>query len=73
MKNHIHIMMTTIGVLIFLLTLSEIIDILMGDFYGNWYYWSLWLGGLLCIVGVIGKLEKIDKKVDSKTDDNNMV
>ena len=69
MKKHVHTLMIIVGVIIFLLTLSEIIDILMGDFYGNWYYWSLWLGGGLCIVGVVGKIEIINKKVDSKTDE----
>ena len=72
MKKHIHIIMTTVGVMIFLLTLSEIIDIILGDFSGTLYYWSLWVGGILCIVGVIGKLEKIDKKIDSKTDEKPM-
>ena len=68
--------MTTIGIIIFLLTLSEIIDMswekTLGEkFYGSLYYWFLWLSGVLCIVGVIGKLEKIEKKIASKTDDNN--
>ena len=72
MKKHIHTIMITIGMLIFLLTLSEIIDIILGDFWGTLYYWFLWLGGVLCIVGVIGKLEKIDKKIDSKTDEKPM-
>jgi hypothetical protein len=72
MKKHIHTIMITIGVLIFLSTLSEIIDIILGDFSGTLYYWSLWVGGILCIVGVIGKLEKIDKKIDSKTDEKPM-
>ena len=66
MKKHIYTIMTIIGVLLFLLTLFEIIDMSWEEtwgegFYGNWYYWFLWLGGVLCIVGVIGKLEKIDK------------
>ena len=72
MKKHIHTIMITIGTLIFLLTLSEIIDIIWGDFWGTLYYWSLWLGGGLCIVGVVGKLEKINKKIDSKTDEKPM-
>ena len=67
-----HTIMTTIGVMIFLLTLSEIIDMswksTWGEgFYGSLYYWFLWLGGMLCIVGVIGKLEKIDKKIGKST------
>ena len=78
MTKHIHTIMTTIGVMIFLLTLSEIIDMSWEEawgegFYGSLYYWFLWLGGMLCIVGVIGKLDKIDKNIDSKTDDDNMV
>ena len=72
MKKHIRTIITTIGLLIFLLTLSEIIDIILGDFWGTWYYWSLCLGGGLCIVGVVGKLEKINKKIDSKTDEKPM-
>jgi hypothetical protein len=63
--------MITIGTLIFLLTLSEIIDIIWGDFWGTLYYWFLWLGGGLCIVGVVGKLEKINEKIDSKTERDN--
>ena len=76
MKKHIHTIMTTIGVMIFLLTLSEIIDMSWEEtwgegFYGSLYYWFLWLGGGLCIVGVVGKLEKINEKIDSKTEREN--
>ena len=53
MKKHINTIITTVGLIIFLLTLSEIIDIILGDFWGTLYYWSLWLGGGLCIVGVV--------------------
>ena len=77
MKKHIYTIMTIIGVLLFLFTLFEIIDMSWEEtwgegFYGSLYYWFLWLGGMLCIVGVIGKLEKIDKKIDSKTDEKPM-
>ena len=72
MKKHIHTIMTTIGVIIFLFTLSEIIDMSWQEawgegFYSSLYYWLLWLGGVLCIVGVIGKLEKIDKIIEKST------
>jgi hypothetical protein len=77
MKKHIRTIMTTIGVLIFLLTLSEIIDMSWEEtwgegFVGSLYYWFLWLGGILCMCGVIGKLDKIEKKIDSKTDEKTM-
>ena len=78
MKKHIHIIMTTVGVLIFLLTLSEIIDMLWEEtweegFIGSLYYWFLWLGCIVSMCGVIGKLDKIEKNINSKTDDANMV
>ena len=78
MKKHIHTIITTIGLLIFLLTLSEIIDMSWEEtwgegFIGSLYYWFLWLGGIMSICGVIGKLDKIEKKIDSKTDDDNML
>ena len=77
MKKHIHLILTTVGVMIFLLTLSEIIDMSWEEawgegFYGSLYYWFLWLSGVLCITGVIGKLDKIEKKIDSKTDEKTM-
>ena len=71
MKNHIHTMMTTIGVLIFLLTLSEIIDIVLGDFYGSLYYWFMLLGFVLFFIGC-GRMikemtiEEIEKKLTQK-------
>ena len=78
MKKHIRTITTTIGLLIFLLTLSEIIDMSWEEtwgegFIGSLYYWFLWLGGIMSICGVIGKLDKIEKKIDSKTDDDNML
>ena len=78
MKKHIHTSMIGIGVLIFLLTLSEIIDMSWEEtwgegFIGSLYYWFLWLGCIVSMCGVIGKLDKIEKKIDSKTDDANMV
>ena len=61
MTKHIHTIMTTIGVMIFLLTLSEIIDIVLGDFYGSLYYWFLWLGGVLFVYGLGNLVKKINK------------
>ena len=77
MKKHIHTSMIGIGVLIFLLTLSEIIDMSWEEtwgegFYGSLYYGFLWLGGIFCVSGVIGKLDKIEKKIDPKTDEKPM-
>ena len=71
MKKHIHAIMTTIGVMIFLLTLSEIIDMSWEKnwgkaFYGSLYYWLLWIGGVLCISGIGGKLNKIEKNINLK-------
>ena len=78
MKKHIHTIMTSVGLIIFLLTLTEIIDMFWEEtwgegFIGSLYYWFLWLGGIMSICGVIGKLDKIEKKIDSKTDDDNML
>ena len=78
MKKHINTIITTVGLIIFLLTLSEIIDMSWEEtwgegFIGSLYYWFLWLGGIMSICGVIGKLDKIEKKIDSKTDDDNML
>ena len=58
MKKHIDNIIINAGVLIFLLNLSEIIDMLMGDFYGSLYYWFIWLGGVLFIFGLVRKIEK---------------
>ena len=49
------------GMIIFLLTLSEIIDTLMGDFYGSLYYWFIWLSGVLFIYGLGNVVKKINK------------
>ena len=67
MKKHIYTIMTIIGLLLFLFTLFEIIDMSWEEtwgegFYGCLYYWFLWLGGIMSIYGVIGKLDKIEKK-----------
>ena len=77
MKKHIRTIMTTIGLLIFLLTLSEIIDMLWEEtweegFIGSLYYWFLWLGCIVSYCGVIGKLDKIEKKIASKTEEKPM-
>ena len=71
MKKHIYTIMTIIGVIIFLLTLSEIIDMSWEEtwekgFYSTFYYWILWLGGVFCVIGIFGKLDEIEKKIDEK-------
>ena len=79
MKKHIYTIMTIIGVLIFLLTLSEIIDMswekTWGEgFHGSLYYLFMWLGFVLFFIGY-GKMikketiEEIQKIIDSKTDE----
>ena len=77
MKKHIHTIMISFGVLIFLLTLSEIIDMSWEEtwgegFVGSLYYWFIWLGVIMSYCGVIGKLDKIEKKIDSKTNEQPM-
>jgi hypothetical protein len=77
MKKHIHTIMISFGVLIFLLTLSEIIDMYWEEtwgegFVGSLYYWFIWLGVIMSYCGVIGKLDKIEKKIDSKTNEQPM-
>jgi hypothetical protein len=77
MKKHIRTIITTIGLLIFLLTLSEIIDMsweeIWGEkFVGSLYYWFLWLGCIMSYCGIIGKLDKIEKIIDSKTNEKPM-
>ena len=49
------------GMIIFLLTLSEIIDTLMGDLYGSLYYWFIWLSGVLFIYALGNVVKKINK------------
>ena len=77
MKKYIYTIMTIIGLLLFLFTLFEIIDMswekTWGEgFYGSLYYWFLWLGGIFCVTGIFGKLDEIEKKIDSKTDEKPM-
>ena len=77
MNKRIHTIMITVGLIIFLLTLSEIIDMFWEEtwgegFSGSLYYWFLWLGCIMSICGVIGKLDKIEKKIDSKTGEKTM-
>ena len=77
MKKHIHTSMIGIGVLIFLLTLSEIIDMSWEEtwgegFYGSLYYLFMLFGFVLFFIGY-GKMikketiEEIQKIIDSKT------
>ena len=68
MKKHIYTIMTIIGVIIFLLTLSEIIDMSWEEswgkgFYSTFYYWILWLGSVFCVTGIFGKLDEIEKNL----------
>ena len=82
MKKHIYTIMTIIGVLLFLLTLFEIIDMSWEEtwgegFHGSLYYLFLWLGFVLFFIGygrMIKKeiMEEIEKKIDSKTDEKPM-
>ena len=65
MKKHLDIILISSGMILFLLTLSEIIDMsweeIWGEkFYGSLYYWFLWLGGVLFVYG-LGKLVKKNK------------
>ena len=70
MKKHIDMILISSGMIIFLLTFSEIIDIQMGDFYGSLYYWLIWLSGVLFIFGLGNVIKKLNKKDESKTNDN---
>ena len=77
MKKHIHTIMTSVGLIIFLLTLTEIIDMFWEEtwgegFSGSLYYWCIWVGVIMSFCGVIGKVDKIEKKIDSKTDEKTM-
>ena len=82
MKKHIHTIMIIFGVIIFLLTLSEIIDMSWEEtwgegFYGSLYYLFMLLGYVLFFIGY-GKMikketiEEIQKIIDSKTDEKPM-
>ena len=66
MKKHLNMILISSGMIIFLLTLSEIIDTLMGDFYGSLYYWFIWLSGVLFMYGLGNVVKKINKN------DNNL-
>ena len=79
MKKHIYTIMTIIGVLLFLLTLFEIIDMSWEEtwgegFHGSLYYWFMLLGFVLFFIGyakMIKKetIEEIQKIIDSKTNE----
>ena len=77
MKKHIHTIMTSVGLIIFLLTLTEIIDMFWEEtwgegFSGSLYYWFIWVGVIMSFCGVFGKVDKIEKKINSKTDEKPM-
>ena len=61
MKKHLDMILISCGMLIFLLTFSEIIDIQTSDFYASTYYWFIWLSGALFIWGLGNALKKINK------------
>ena len=61
MKKNLDMILISSGMLIFLLTLSEIIDILTGDFYATTYYWFIWLSGALFVWGLGNIAQKINK------------
>ena len=66
MKKHIENIQIFSGVIILMFTFNEIIDIAWGGgFYGNWYNWFITLGVVLFVGGLLGKIEKINKKIDS--------
>tara|TARA_B100001123_G_C15055665_1_gene925448 strand:- start:700 stop:912 length:213 start_codon:yes stop_codon:yes gene_type:complete len=70
MKKHLDMILISSGMIIFLLTFSEIIDIQMGDFYGSLYYWLIWLSGVLFIFGLGNVVKKLNKKIESKSNDD---
>ena len=41
-------------------------------FSGSLYYWFIWVGVIMSFCGVIGKVNKIEKIIDSKTNEKNM-
>ena len=66
MKKHLDMILIFSGMIIFLLTLSEIIDMSWvemweEEFYGSLYYWLIWLGGILFISGLGKVIKKINK------------
>ena len=66
MKRHLDMILIFRGMIIFLLTLSEIIDMSWVEmweegFYGSLYYWLIWLGGILFISGLGKVVKKINK------------
>ena len=66
MKKHLDIILITSGMILFLLTLSEIIDMSWVEmweegFHGSLYYWFLWLGGILFVYGLGNLVKKINK------------
>ena len=68
MKKHLEMILLSSGMIIFLLTLSEIIDMswveMWGEeFYGSLYYWFLWLGGVLTVYGLGKMVKKIDRDI----------
>ena len=70
MKKHLDMILISSGMIIFLLTFSEIIDIQMGDFYGSLYYWFIWLSGVLFIFGLGNVVNNLNKKIESKSNDD---
>ena len=76
MKKHLDMILLSSGMIIFLLTLSEIIDMSWVEmweegFYGSLYYWFIAVGIVLFVGGLLRKIEKINKKIDSIKKNNN--
>ena len=70
MKKHIDNIQIFSGVLILMFTFNEIIDMSWVEmweegFYGSLYYWFLTFGVVLFVGGLLRKIEKINKKIDS--------